>query len=85
MVFFPWRFVGLSPCLVAVTTRVVRFLVGDPYKTSFATVTGRGDNPSDLLVYPVGDILLQQNEAPLFFFTVDMSKVRNQRQRLFFL
>ena len=25
--------------------RVITFLVGDPYKPSFATVTGRGDNP----------------------------------------
>ena len=28
-----------------VDTRIVIFLVGDPYKPSFATVTGRGDNP----------------------------------------
>ena len=26
-------------------TRITMFLVGDPYKPSFATVTGRGDNP----------------------------------------
>ena len=38
--------VGLSPCPVTVTTRVVMFLVGDPYKPSFATVTGTGDNPN---------------------------------------
>ncbi len=31
---------------VTVTTRIHIFLVGDPYKPSFATVTGRGDNPS---------------------------------------
>ena len=43
---------GLSPLpvtAVTVTTRIVNivmFLVGDPYKPSFATVTGRGDNPS---------------------------------------
>ena len=36
---------GLSPCPVTVTTRIIIFLVGDPYKPSFATVTGRGDNP----------------------------------------
>ncbi len=30
-----------------VTTRIVTFLVEDPYKPSFATVTGRGDNPND--------------------------------------
>ena len=26
------------------------FLVGDPYKPSFATVTGRGDNPNDTIL-----------------------------------
>ena len=40
--------VGLSPCPVTVTTRISTFLVGDPYKPSFATVTGRGDNPNNL-------------------------------------
>ena len=39
-------YIGLSPLPVTVTTRVVMFLVGDPYKPSFATVTGRGDNPN---------------------------------------
>ena len=29
-----------------VTTRNITFLVGDPYEPSFATVTGRGDNPT---------------------------------------
>ena len=28
------------------TTRIVMFLVGEPYKPSFATVTGTGDNPT---------------------------------------
>ena len=37
--------VGLSPLPVTVTTWIITFLVGDPYKPSFATVTGRGDNP----------------------------------------
>ncbi len=37
--------VGLSPCPVTVTTRIIISLVGDPYKLSCATVTGRGDNP----------------------------------------
>ena len=39
-------YLGLSPCPVTVTTRIVE---GDPYKPSFATVTGRGDNPKYLL------------------------------------
>ena len=49
VVSLPWfflevwfRFIGLSPLPVTVTTRIITFLVGDPYKPSFATVTGRG-------------------------------------------
>ena len=38
---------GVAPLPVTVTTRIITFLVGDPYKPSFATVTGRGDNPMD--------------------------------------
>ena len=33
---------GLSPCPVTATTRIIIFSVGDSYKPSFATVTGRG-------------------------------------------
>ena len=40
-----WIGLGLSPLPVTVNTRIVIFLVGDPYKPSFATVTGRGNNP----------------------------------------
>ena len=38
-------YIGLSPFPVTVTTRIITFLVGNPYKPSFATVTGRGDTP----------------------------------------
>ena len=38
----PWV---VPPPRMPVTTRIITFLVGDPYKPSFATVTGRGDNP----------------------------------------
>ena len=38
-------YIGLPPLPVTVTTRIITFLVGDPYKPSFATVAGRGDNP----------------------------------------
>ena len=38
--------IGLSPLPITVTTRIITFLVGNPYKPSFATVTGRGDNPN---------------------------------------
>ena len=40
-----WVYIGLSPLPVTVTTKIITFLVGDPYKPSFATVTGRGDDP----------------------------------------
>ena len=32
----------VPPPRIPVTTRIITFLVGDPYKPSFATVTGRG-------------------------------------------
>ena len=41
---------GLSPLPVTVTTRIITFLVGDPYKPSFATVTVRGDNPTYTMI-----------------------------------
>ena len=44
-----WCYIIISwvvpPPRIPVTTRIIIFLVGDPYKPSFATVTGRGDNP----------------------------------------
>ena len=40
---------GLSPCPVTVTTRIIMLLVGDPYKPSLATVTGRGTTQHILL------------------------------------
>ena len=41
---------GLSPFPVIVTTRIISCLVGDSYKPSFATITGKGDNPRYHLV-----------------------------------
>ena len=39
-------FIGLSPCPVTVTTRIILFFVGDPEeKNIFTTITGRGSNP----------------------------------------
>ncbi len=46
-------YIGLSPLPVKVTTRIITFLVGDPYKPSFATVTGRGDNPRYIFTYMI--------------------------------
>ncbi len=39
-------YLGLSPHPVTVATRIITFLVGDPYKPSFPTVTGRGVDPT---------------------------------------
>ena len=39
-------FIGYGPLTVTVTTRIITFLVGNPYKPSFATVTVRGPHPS---------------------------------------
>ena len=36
---------GCGPLPVTVTTRIIAYLVGDSYKPSFATVTGRGPHP----------------------------------------
>ena len=40
---------GLVPFPVIVTTRIISCLVGDSYKLSFATISGKGDNPT----YPI--------------------------------
>ncbi len=37
---------GYGPLTVTVTTRIITFLVGNPYKPSFATVTGWGVDPT---------------------------------------
>ena len=39
-------YVRSTPHPVTVTTRIITFLVGNPYKPSFATVTGWGVDPS---------------------------------------
>ena len=39
-------YIGTTPHPVTVTTRIITFLVVNPYKPSFATVTGWGDNPN---------------------------------------
>ena len=38
--------IGTTPHPVTVTTRIITFLVGNPYKPSFATVTGWGVDPT---------------------------------------
>ena len=37
-----WIYLGTTPHPVTVTTRIMQFLVGNPYKPSFVTVTGWG-------------------------------------------
>ena len=41
------RYLRSTPHPVTVTTRIITFLVGNPYKPSFATVTGWGVDPTD--------------------------------------
>ena len=56
MVYIIISYIGYGPPpRIPVTTRIITFLVGDPYKPSFATVTGREDNPKYHILY--GDIL----------------------------
>ncbi len=40
-----WVEFGLSACPATVTTTIIMFLVVDPYKPSFATVTGGEKKP----------------------------------------
>ena len=41
----------MAPFRVTVTTRIITFLVGNPYKPLFTTVSGRGDNPRYNLLF----------------------------------
>ena len=43
--------IGMFPFPVIVTTRIISCLVGDSYKPSFATITGKGDNPRYLRIF----------------------------------
>ena len=49
MVYKWGLYIGYCPLPLTVTTRIITFLVGNPYKPSFATVTGRGHHPSYIL------------------------------------
>ena len=42
-----WWYLWYGPLPVTVTTRIITFLVGNPYKPSFATVTGWGVDLND--------------------------------------
>ena len=41
-----WSYIVCGPLTVTVTTRIITFLVGDPYKPSFTTATVRGPHPN---------------------------------------
>ena len=47
-------YIGCGPLTVTVTTRIITFLVGDPYKPSFPTVNVRGP-------YPIYNIYIYMN------------------------
>ena len=44
-------FIGLSPLPVTVTTRIITFLVGDPYKPSFPLLLGGGTTQSIYILF----------------------------------
>ena len=44
-------YLGCPPHRMPVTTRIITFLVGDPYKPSFTTVTVRGPHPRYTYLY----------------------------------
>ena len=51
---------GCPPAQYQSPPRITTFLLGNPYKPSFATVTGRGDNPRymfcPLIIYCFGGV-----------------------------
>ena len=75
-----------TPHPVTVTTRIITFLVGNPYKPSFATVTGWGVDPT-YIIYCIKyffwfwwnyhqvsfiQILLEAEPKPIFFLNVHL-------------
>ena len=44
------KYLGCCPLPVTVTTRIITFLIGNPYKPSFTTVTVRGPHPRNIWV-----------------------------------
>ena len=44
-------YIGYCPLPLTVTTRSIIFVIGDSYKPSFATVTGRGHHPIYIYIY----------------------------------
>ena len=46
LLLYTWLSIRSTPRPVTVTTRIITFLVGNPYKASFAIVTGWGVDPN---------------------------------------
>ena len=53
ILWYIWNtvYIRSTPHPVTVTTRIIAFLVGNPYKPSFATVTGWGVDPMYIYIY----------------------------------
>ena len=51
-----------TPHPVTVTTRIITFLVGNPYKPSFATVTGWGVDPNYIISF-MFQVLIHSNKT----------------------
>ena len=58
-----------TPHAVAVTTRIVTFLVGNPYKPSFVTVTGRGVDQYNIPMDPM--FFVEGSRLGRIFFVQD--------------
>ena len=54
-------YVGTTPHTVTVTTRIITFLIGNPYKPSFVTVTGWGVDRIYTYVYCIYIYILSSN------------------------
>ena len=65
-------YVGSTPHPVTVTTRIIAFLIGNPYKPSFVTVTGWGVDRRymELATSPKGFKTLQELKLGCFFLGV---------------
>ena len=57
-----------TPHPVTVTTRIITYLVGNPYKPSFATVTGWGVDPTSTLLLNLKMYVIRQAPAPSSFY-----------------
>ena len=66
-VILQWNclYVRSTPHPVTVTTRIITFLVGNPYKPSFATVTGWGVDPTYTIIDSV-TLDLKHDDARLY-------------------